>query len=115
MPLVELENIRLYYEEHGRGPALVLAARPNAKVVRPQRGSAVNSHFAVYVPGHGAREIERLIRQAGLVEPITRRFFVEAGIAPGMCVLDIGSGVGDVTFLAADLVGEAGHNWDRSI
>jgi pimeloyl-ACP methyl ester carboxylesterase len=25
MPLVELENIRLYYEEHGRGPALVLA------------------------------------------------------------------------------------------
>ena len=25
MPLVELEDIRLYYEEHGRGPALVLA------------------------------------------------------------------------------------------
>jgi pimeloyl-ACP methyl ester carboxylesterase len=24
MPLVELEDIRLYYEEHGRGPALVL-------------------------------------------------------------------------------------------
>jgi hypothetical protein len=25
MPLVELANIRLYYEEHGRSPALVLA------------------------------------------------------------------------------------------
>jgi pimeloyl-ACP methyl ester carboxylesterase len=25
MPLAELENIRLYYEEHGHGPALVLA------------------------------------------------------------------------------------------
>lgn len=25
MPLVELEHIRLYFEEHGRGPALVLA------------------------------------------------------------------------------------------
>ena len=25
MPLVELEDIRLYYEEHGRGPALMLA------------------------------------------------------------------------------------------
>lgn len=69
----------------------------------------MSSHPAEYVPGHGAREIERLIRQAALVEPITRRFYVEAGIAPGMYVLDIGSGVGDVTFLAADLVGEAGH------
>ena len=69
----------------------------------------MSSHAAQYVPGHGAREIERLIRQAALVEPITRRFFVEAAIAPGMCVLDIGSGVGDVTFLAADLVGEAGN------
>src|SRR5690242_17334347 len=69
----------------------------------------MSSHPAEYVPGHGAREIDRLIRQAEMVEPITRRFFVEAGIAPGMCVLDIGSGVGDVTFLAANLVGEAGH------
>jgi SAM-dependent methyltransferase len=33
---------------------------------------------------------------------------VEAGIAPGMRVLDCGSGVGDVAFLVAELVGEAG-------
>jgi len=65
-------------------------------------------HPGDYVPGHDPREIERLIRQARMVEPITRRFFVEAGIAPGMRVLDIGSGVGDVAFLAADLVGKAG-------
>jgi hypothetical protein len=25
MPLFELETIRLYYEEHGAGPALILA------------------------------------------------------------------------------------------
>jgi hypothetical protein len=33
MPLVELENIRLYYEEHGRGPALVLVhgTRPSVR------------------------------------------------------------------------------------
>jgi hypothetical protein len=43
----------------------------------------VSSHGAEHVPGHGAREIERLIRQPELVEPITRRFFVEARIAPG--------------------------------
>lgn len=68
----------------------------------------MSSHPAEYVPGHGPREIERLIRQARMVEPITRRFSVQAGIAPGMRVLDIGSGVGDVAFLAADLVGNAG-------
>jgi len=72
---------------------------------------------ASYVPGHAPREITRLIAQAQIVEPITRRFFVEAGVAPGMRVLDVGSGVGDVAFLAADLVGKGGSvtGIDRSI
>lgn len=61
-----------------------------------------------YVLGHSAPELERLARQAHLVEPITREIFVEAGVAPGMRVLDIGSGAGDVAFLAADLVGSGG-------
>jgi len=42
------------------------------------------------------------------VEPITRRFFREAGLVPRMRVLDVGSGAGDVSFLAADLVGDSG-------
>jgi SAM-dependent methyltransferase len=54
------------------------------------------------------RELRRLSAQANVVSPITRRFFQEAGIAPGMRVLDIGSGAGDVAFLAADLVGVTG-------
>ena len=62
-----------------------------------------------YVLGHSERELDRLTIQARLIEPITRRFFVDAGIAPGMRVLDVGSGVGDVAFLAAELVGEAGE------
>jgi SAM-dependent methyltransferase len=33
---------------------------------------------------------------------------VEAGIAPGMTILDVGCGVGDVAFLAAELVGPSG-------
>lgn len=61
-----------------------------------------------YELGHSERELARLNAQARLLEPITRRFFVEAGIAPGMRVLDVGSGAGDVAFLAADLVGSAG-------
>jgi hypothetical protein len=57
-----------------------------------------------YSLGHSDRELERLRVQARLIDPITRRFFVDAGIAPGMRVLDVGSGVGNVAFLAAELV-----------
>jgi len=69
-----------------------------------------------YVLGHSDRELDRLNRQARLVDPITRRFLSSAGIVPGMRVLDIGSGAGDVAFLAADLVGAGGEvvGTDRS-
>lgn len=63
----------------------------------------------VYVLGHSDREIDRLKAQARLIDPITRRFLLEAGITPGMRVLDVGSGAGDVAFLAADLVGDTGE------
>jgi ubiquinone/menaquinone biosynthesis C-methylase UbiE len=55
-----------------------------------------------------ADERRRLIAQGELVAPLTRRLFERAGIASGMRVLDIGSGSGDVAFLAAGLVGPAG-------
>ena len=53
-------------------------------------------------------ERRRLMAQGELVAPLTERLFKKAGIAPGMRVLDIGSGSGDVTFLAARLVGPGG-------
>jgi SAM-dependent methyltransferase len=62
-----------------------------------------------YGPGHADHELERLRIQARLIEPITRRWFVEAGIEAGMRVLDVGSGVGDVALLAAELVGATGE------
>ena len=62
-----------------------------------------------YVLGHSDQELERLKAQARLIDPITQRFFREAGIGPGMRVLDIGGGAGDVAFLAADLVGDDGE------
>jgi 2-polyprenyl-3-methyl-5-hydroxy-6-metoxy-1,4-benzoquinol methylase len=61
-----------------------------------------------YALGHSEHELRRLSTQARLIDPITRRFFVEAGVAPGMRVLDVGSGAGDVAILLADLVGPAG-------
>lgn len=61
-----------------------------------------------YLLGHGDPELERLKLQATLIDPITRQFFRDAGIAPGMRVLDIGSGAGDVAMLTAELVGDTG-------
>lgn len=61
-----------------------------------------------YVLGHSPAESRRLIEQAQLLAPITKRFLLEAGIRPGMRVLDVGSGMGDVALLAADIVGSEG-------
>jgi ubiquinone/menaquinone biosynthesis C-methylase UbiE len=70
----------------------------------------------IYALGHSGRELNRLSVQARLVDPITRRFFLDGGIGEGMRVLDVGSGVGDVAFLVAELVGAAGEvvGTDRS-
>jgi ubiquinone/menaquinone biosynthesis C-methylase UbiE len=72
-------------------------------MVMPDRAASA------YVLGHSERELERLRLQAQLIDPITRQFLIEAGIAPGMRVLDVGCGAGDVAFLAADLVGPTGQ------
>jgi SAM-dependent methyltransferase len=44
-----------------------------------------------------------------MVEPFTRQLLVESGMEPGMRVLDVGSGVGDVAFVAAEIVGDRGE------
>ena len=62
-----------------------------------------------YALGYTNAEHDRLIRQAKLIAPITERLFREAGIGPGQCVLDLGSGMGDVSMLAAKLVGPSGE------
>jgi ubiquinone/menaquinone biosynthesis C-methylase UbiE len=61
-----------------------------------------------YVCGHSARELERLEAQGAFFADISRRSLEAAGVVRGMRVLDIGCGVGDLTFLAADLVGREG-------
>lgn len=64
---------------------------------------------AEYALGRSQQEYARLIRQAALVEPMTRRLFEDAGIVPGMRVLDIGSGTGDVCMLLSEMVDRAGN------
>ena len=73
------------------------------------REMGTDSSTSHYPLGSTDAEHERLIRQAAWVAPYTERFFREAGIGPGQCVLDLGSGVGDVAMLAARLVGPSGE------
>lgn len=71
--------------------------------------SRLDMKEADYALGYTQAELRRLTTQARLIDPITRRYLEAAGIKPGMRVLDVGSGAGDVALLCAGLVGPAGE------
>jgi hypothetical protein len=54
-----------------------------------------------YALGYSAGEERRLALQARMFGRLTEDLLRHAGIGAGMHVLDIGCGVGDVSFLAA--------------
>lgn len=62
-----------------------------------------------YLLGHTPQAIQRLQRLGQIYHPFTRQMLVEAGITTGMTVLDVGCGPGEVSLIAADLVGETGR------
>lgn len=61
-----------------------------------------------YLLGHDPAELARLEHQARMLAPATRAILELAGIRPGMRVLDLGTGPGDVAFEVASLVGPTG-------
>jgi len=61
-----------------------------------------------YVLGHTDQERRRLGLQTSILQPFTERLLRDAGLTSGMHVLDVGCGVGDVSLLAASLVGHNG-------
>jgi ubiquinone/menaquinone biosynthesis C-methylase UbiE len=62
-----------------------------------------------YVLGHSERELKRLTEQGRFYGDLTADLLHRAGLEPGMRVLDVGSGAGDVSFLAASMIGARGH------
>jgi SAM-dependent methyltransferase len=63
---------------------------------------------STYVLGHADAEVQRLLLQGRLYNDYTEHALRLAGLRPGMRVLDIGSGPGDVSLIAARLVGPTG-------
>jgi ubiquinone/menaquinone biosynthesis C-methylase UbiE len=61
-----------------------------------------------YALGYSETEERRLRAQAELIEDLTEDVFRRAGLKPGMRVLDLGCGIGDVSMLAARMVGSSG-------
>jgi 2-polyprenyl-3-methyl-5-hydroxy-6-metoxy-1,4-benzoquinol methylase len=66
------------------------------------------SNASTYLLGHEDVEVRRLMLQARLYDPYTEQALRLAGLRPGMRVLDVGCGPGDVSFVAARLVGPQG-------
>jgi ubiquinone/menaquinone biosynthesis C-methylase UbiE len=61
-----------------------------------------------YPLGYSAQEAQRLADQGAQLDELTEDVLRRAGLRRGMQVLDIGSGAGDVSLLAARMVGSDG-------
>ena len=70
--------------------------------------NAENRPAGGYVLGNQAQELARLDAQAALLERPTRLLLRASGLEAGMRVLDLGTGLGHVAQLVAELVGHGG-------
>lgn len=71
--------------------------------------------MSTYALGHADAEIQRLLLQGRLYNDHTEHALRRAGLRPGMRVLDVGSGPGDVAFIAAQLVGPTDRTRRRCV
>lgn len=110
--IVQLDRPRYSMIESARELLSVAAVSSTAQGRRPaSEEKALHEHSSSadnYVLGHTPWAIQRLLRLGQIYALFTRRMFAEAGISTGMQVLDIGCGPGEVSLIAADMVGETG-------
>jgi ubiquinone/menaquinone biosynthesis C-methylase UbiE len=59
--------------------------------------------------GHDDRERRRLFLQASILNPLSDQLLRRAGLSAGFRVLDIGCGIGELSMVAARLVGPGGR------
>jgi ubiquinone/menaquinone biosynthesis C-methylase UbiE len=85
-----------------------LDQRWSAKMSKPAAMSTREPAARPYALGYTEREFRRLTLQGEFFRDLTADVLERAGIAPGMHVLDVGCGIGDVSLLAAELVGLSG-------
>lgn len=69
---------------------------------------SIQDSGSTYVLGHEDAEVQRLLLQGRLYDDYTEHALRLAGLQPGMRVVDIGCGPGDVSFVAGRLVGPTG-------
>lgn len=70
--------------------------------------SEMHPSAPAYALGYTPEAFQRLLVQGWLYRPFMRRLLEAAGLRAGMHVLDVGCGPGEVSLLAAELVGERG-------
>jgi 2-polyprenyl-3-methyl-5-hydroxy-6-metoxy-1,4-benzoquinol methylase len=63
---------------------------------------------STYILGHTDAEVQRLLLQGRIYNDHTEHALRVAGLRPGMRVLDVGCGPGDVSIVASRLVGPTG-------
>lgn len=71
-------------------------------------GTGTGAERGGYLWGTSQAEVRRITLQAEVLRPATVDLFARAGLAPGMRVLDVGCGAGDVALLAREVVGATG-------
>jgi 2-polyprenyl-3-methyl-5-hydroxy-6-metoxy-1,4-benzoquinol methylase len=80
--------------------------RVDRKAARRSRVTGTDER--TYPLGHSDHELKRLEQLGALFGDFTGDALRRGGLAPGMRVLDVGCGVGDVSMMAASLVGSSG-------
>jgi Methyltransferase domain len=89
-------------------PYLSMSAAFDDREQENHRRSISTDRRRMYALGYSESKLKRLELQANFFRDLTEDVLRRAGIASGMRVLDIGCGVGDVSLLAAELVGPSG-------